>query len=66
MKMKGTDTTTAKKEADVSNYACEDEEEPLPCLRFPFLSFYTKDGATSGHNLKKVSIQFYRIKNIIL
>jgi hypothetical protein len=36
MKMKGNDTITANKEADVSDYACEEEEEPSPYLRFPF------------------------------
>jgi hypothetical protein len=36
MKMKEYDTITANKEADVSDCAGEEEEEPLPCLRFPF------------------------------
>jgi hypothetical protein len=36
MKMKGNDTITANKEAGVSDYACEEEEEPSPCLRFLF------------------------------
>jgi hypothetical protein len=36
MKMKGNDTITANKEEDVSNCVCEEEEEPLPCLHFPF------------------------------
>jgi hypothetical protein len=36
MKMKGNDTITANKEADVSECACEEEREPSPCLRFPF------------------------------
>jgi hypothetical protein len=34
--MKGNDTITTNKEADVSDYAYEEEEEPSPCLRFPF------------------------------
>jgi hypothetical protein len=38
MKMKGNDTITANKEVDVSDYACEEEEEPSPCLRFLFPS----------------------------
>jgi hypothetical protein len=33
--MKGNDTITANKEADVSDRAYE-EEECSPCLRFPF------------------------------
>ena len=36
MKMKGNDTITANKEAGVSDYACEEEEEPSPTLCFPF------------------------------
>jgi hypothetical protein len=36
MKMKGSDTITANKEADVSDHACEEKEEPSPCLQFPF------------------------------
>jgi hypothetical protein len=36
MKMKGNDTITANKEAVMSDCACEEEEEPSPCLRFPF------------------------------
>jgi hypothetical protein len=36
MKMKENDTIIANKEADVSNCACREEEEPSPCLRFPF------------------------------
>jgi hypothetical protein len=36
MKMKGNHTITADKEANVSDRACEEEEEPLPCLCFPF------------------------------
>jgi hypothetical protein len=36
MKMKGNDTITTNKEADVSNCAYEEEEEPSPCLRLPF------------------------------
>jgi hypothetical protein len=36
MKMKENNTVTVNKEADVSGYACEEEEEPSPCLRFPF------------------------------
>jgi hypothetical protein len=35
MKRKGNDTITANKEADLFNYACEEEEEPSPYLRFP-------------------------------
>jgi hypothetical protein len=34
--MKGNDTITANKEANVSDYACEEKEEPSPYLRFPF------------------------------
>jgi hypothetical protein len=37
MKMKGNDTITAVKEVDESDCACEEEEEPSPCLRFPFI-----------------------------
>jgi hypothetical protein len=36
MKMKGNDTITTNKEVDVSDCACEEEEEPSSCLRFPF------------------------------
>jgi hypothetical protein len=36
MKMKGNDTITTKKEADVSDCACEEKEEPSPLLLFPF------------------------------
>jgi hypothetical protein len=36
MKTKGNDTITANKEADMSNHACEEEEEPFPRLHFPF------------------------------
>jgi hypothetical protein len=36
MKMKEHDTITANKEADVSDCACEEEEELSPCSRFPF------------------------------
>jgi hypothetical protein len=36
MKMKGNDTISTNKEANVFDYACEEEEEPPPCLRFPF------------------------------
>jgi hypothetical protein len=36
MKMKENDTIITNKEADVSNCACEDEEEPSHCLCFPF------------------------------
>jgi hypothetical protein len=36
MKMKVNDTITATKEADVSDCAYEEEEEPSPCLHFPF------------------------------
>jgi hypothetical protein len=36
MKMKGNDTITANKEADMSDSACGEEEEPSPYLRFPF------------------------------
>jgi hypothetical protein len=36
MKMKGNNIITANKEADVSDYAWEEEEEPSPYLRFPF------------------------------
>jgi hypothetical protein len=36
MKMKGNDTITSNMEAGVSDYAYEEEEEPLLCLRFPF------------------------------
>jgi hypothetical protein len=36
MKIKGNDTITINKEADVSDYACEEEEESSPCLHFPF------------------------------
>jgi hypothetical protein len=54
MKIKGNYTITANKEVDVFHRACEEEEEPLPCLHFPT---YLK---------QKVSIQFYRIKNYII
>jgi hypothetical protein len=36
MKNKGNDTITANKEAHVSDYAYEEDEEPSPFLRFPF------------------------------
>jgi hypothetical protein len=36
MKMKGNNSITANKEADLIDYACEEEEELSPCLRFPF------------------------------
>jgi hypothetical protein len=36
MKMKGNDTITANKEADVSDCAYEEEEEHSPCLHSPF------------------------------
>jgi hypothetical protein len=36
MKKKGNDTIIANKEADISDYACEEEEEPSPFLTFPF------------------------------
>jgi hypothetical protein len=36
MNMKGNDTITANKEADVSDCAYEEEEEPSPYLCFPF------------------------------
>jgi hypothetical protein len=36
MKKKGNDTITGNKEADVSDYAREEEEEPSPFLHFPF------------------------------
>jgi hypothetical protein len=36
IKIKGNDTIIANKEADVSDCAYEEEEEPSPCLRFPF------------------------------
>jgi hypothetical protein len=42
MKIKGNDTITANKEADVPDCACEEEEEPLPYLRFPFPSILGK------------------------
>jgi hypothetical protein len=34
MKMKGNDTITTNKEADVSVHAYKEKEEPSPCLRF--------------------------------
>jgi hypothetical protein len=34
--MKGNDTITTNKEANISDCACEEEEVPSPCLRFPF------------------------------
>jgi hypothetical protein len=34
--MKGNDTITTNKEADVSDCAYEEEEEPSPYLHFPF------------------------------
>jgi hypothetical protein len=37
MKMKGNDTITTNNEADVSDSACEEEEEPSPYLHFPFI-----------------------------
>jgi hypothetical protein len=46
--MKGNGTITTNKEADMSDYACEEEEEPSPCLRFPFN--LDKNGTTSRHN----------------
>jgi hypothetical protein len=36
MKIKGIDTITTNNEAGVSDSACKEEEEPSPCLRFPF------------------------------
>jgi hypothetical protein len=36
MKMKGNDTIIANKESDMSDCACEEEEEPSPYLCFPF------------------------------
>jgi hypothetical protein len=36
MKKKGNDTITVNKEADVSHCSYEKEEEPSPCLHFPF------------------------------
>jgi hypothetical protein len=36
MKMKVNYNVTASKEADVSDCAYEEEEEFVPCLRFPF------------------------------
>jgi hypothetical protein len=36
MKKTGNDTITANKEGNVSEYACEEEEEPSPFLRFSF------------------------------
>jgi hypothetical protein len=36
MKMKGNDNIITNKEEDMSDCACEEEEEPLPCLHFPF------------------------------
>jgi hypothetical protein len=36
MKMKENDTITANKEVDMSDRACEEEEEPLHFLCFPF------------------------------
>jgi hypothetical protein len=36
MKMKGNDNITANKKADMSDRACEEEEEPSMCLHFPF------------------------------
>jgi hypothetical protein len=36
MKIKENDIIIANKEADVSDYACEEEEQPSPFLRFPF------------------------------
>jgi hypothetical protein len=36
MKMEVNYTITTNKEADVSDYACEEEEKPSPFLRFPF------------------------------
>jgi hypothetical protein len=34
--MKGNDSITTNKEADVFDHAYEKEEEPSPCLHFPF------------------------------
>jgi hypothetical protein len=34
--MKRNDTITTNKEEDMSDCACEEEEEPSPFLRFPF------------------------------
>jgi hypothetical protein len=34
--MKGNDTITSNKEADMPDCACEEEEKPSPCLHFPF------------------------------
>jgi hypothetical protein len=50
MKMKRIDTITTNKEADMSDCACEEEEELPPCLRFPFPFILDKSGETSGHN----------------
>jgi hypothetical protein len=36
MKIKGNDIITAHKEANVSDHGCEEEQEPLLCLHFPF------------------------------
>jgi hypothetical protein len=36
MKKKGNDIITANKEADASECAYEEKEEPSPFLRFPF------------------------------
>jgi hypothetical protein len=34
--MNENDTIATNKEADMSDYAYEEEEEPSPCLHFPF------------------------------
>jgi hypothetical protein len=36
MKIKGNDTIITNKEVDMSDRACEEEEEHSPCLGFPF------------------------------
>jgi hypothetical protein len=51
MKIKINDTITANKEADVSDCACEEEEEPSHFLHFPFpFNLDERDGVTYGHN----------------
>jgi hypothetical protein len=58
--MKGNDTITANKEADMRECACEEEEEPSHCLHFPFP--LDEVWCHILKYLKKVSIQLYRIK----
>jgi hypothetical protein len=51
MKIKVNYTVTANKEADVSDCAYKEEEEPSPCLHLPFpFIFLVIWRTTSAHN----------------